>query len=241
MELYDPYGFPLRKPTATERFLGLLENPTSSGNTNGGDELNEDDVVFFSGDYSEPNQPSTPSPSSTSPTRRHHPHHSLTHHNHKGFGPPDVFGILAALPENEASTSVRNVSHFFHKASVSSTSSSSSSSWRFVPAIPKPPQDRIRLHSSSSSVKYPQSAPVNVPVLSETMMKRMMRPREFDEEDDEDHEDEEMLPPHEIVARSSDQSPVLAYSVLEGAGRTLKGRDLHQFRNAVWHQTSFLD
>lgn len=68
------------------------------------------------------------------------------------------------------------------------------------------------------------------------------RDREFDADDgDDDNEDEEMLPPHEIVARNSAQSPVLACSVLEGAGRTLKGRDLRQVRNAVWRQTGFLD
>ncbi|KAI4334218.1 hypothetical protein L6164_018934 [Bauhinia variegata] len=242
MDLYDPHRFSHRKPTYTERFLGLPENPSSSSSTNGGDELNEDDVVFFTGDYSEPNQTSTPSSSSTSPTLRHHLHHFLNHHNYKGFGPPDSFGILAALPENEASTSVQNVSHFFHKASVSSSSSSSSSSSRFIPAIPKPPQDRIQLHTSASSVKYRQSAPVNVPVLSEAMTKMRKKPHEFDEDNgDEDYEEEEMLPPHEIVARNSAKSPMLACSVLEGAGRTLKGRDLRQVRNAVWRQTGFLD
>lgn len=50
-----------------------------------------------------------------------------------------------------------------------------------------------------------------------------------------------MLPPHEIVARNSALSPALACSVLEGVGRTLKGRDLRQVRNAVWRQTGFLD
>jgi hypothetical protein len=29
--------------------------------------------------------------------------------------------------------------------------------------------------------------------------------------------------------------------VLEGVGRTLKGRDLRQVRNAIWRQTGFLD
>ncbi|KAF7823216.1 Senescence regulator [Senna tora] len=244
MDLYDSSRSRHRKPTTTERFLGvsthapLHENPSSSRRTNGGggDELSEDDVVFLSEDYTEPNHSSTPT-SSASSTPRHH-----VHHNHKGFSPLDTFGILAALPENEPSPNARNGSHLFHKASVSSTSSSSS---RSIPAIPKPPQDRIPLHtssSSSSSVKYPQSAPVNVPVLTPAMMKARSRHREFDEDvDDEGDEGEEMLPPHEIVARNSAQSPMLAYSVLEGAGRTLKGRDLRQVRNAVWRQTGFLD
>lgn len=93
--------------------------------------------------------------------------------------------------------------------------------------------------SSSSSSKFhqPQSAPVNVPVLAMAMRRRH---REFDEiDEDEEEGDREMLPPHEIVART--QSPMLACSVLEGVGRTLKGRDLRQVRNAVWRRTGFLD
>ena len=207
-------------------------------------ELNEDDV-FWTGSYSEPdenqnqnhNQHHLTSPSTP---RHHHHHHHHNSNNHqlnyqKSFAHPEAngFGILAALPENETSSpSLRNVSHFYHKASVSSSSSSSSSSSRMIPAIPKPPVDRMSL---PSSVKY-QSAPVNVPVMSQATRS----PHEFDDvNDDDDGVDGEMLPPHEIVARA--QSPMLACSVLEGAGRTLKGRDLRRVRNAVWRRTGFLD
>jgi len=105
-----------------------------------------------------------------------------------------------------------------------------------IPAIPRPPQDRFPLASFSLAEKYHQSAPVNVPVL----MAR--RQREFVEvEDEKDFDGEEMLPPHEIVARRLSRSQSVACSVLEGAERTLKGRDLRQVRNAVWRQTGFLD
>nr|BAJ98250.1 predicted protein [Hordeum vulgare subsp. vulgare] len=46
-----------------------------------------------------------------------------------------------------------------------------------------------------------------------------------------------MVPPHEIVARRAASHS----SVLEGAGRTLKGRDLRRVRNAVLRRTAFLD
>lgn len=71
----------------------------------------------------------------------------------------------------------------------------------------------------------------------------MRRPQDFFAEVDADADDgdAEILPPHEIVARSLAQSPLLSCSVLEGAGRTLKGRDLRQVRNAVFRQTGFLD
>ncbi|XP_066360347.1 protein S40-7-like [Miscanthus floridulus] len=55
---------------------------------------------------------------------------------------------------------------------------------------------------------------------------------------DEDEEDgDEMVPPHVVAARRHARSS----SVLEGAGRTLKGRDLRRVRNAVLRQTGFLD
>ncbi|KAK7263418.1 hypothetical protein RJT34_31007 [Clitoria ternatea] len=234
MDLFNPNRFPNRKPSASDRYLGvsshappLFENPTAST-----DELNEDDVVFYS-EYSnaEPSHhhfstPSSSTSTSASATPTHHHHHC---------------GILAALPES-SSANIRSVSPFFRKASISSisSSSSSSSSSRLIPAIPRPPPP-----AHSSSFKMHQSAPVNVPIMSEEAMKARRRHREFDEDDDdgedEDEDEEEMVPPHEIVARNSARSPMLAYSVLEGVGRTLKGRDLRQVRNAVWRQTGFLD
>ena len=254
MELNSPTRFRPRKSTTSERFLGAFphaphENPSSSTTntattSNAAVELNEDDV-FWTGSYSEPDENQNQNHNqhhSTSPStpRHHHHHHHHNSNNHqlnyqKSFAHPEAngFGILAALPENETSSpSLRNVSHFYHKASVSSSSSSSSSSSRMIPAIPKPPVDRMSL---PSSVKY-QSAPVNVPVMSQATRS----PHEFDDvNDDDDGVDGEMLPPHEIVARA--QSPMLACSVLEGAGRTLKGRDLRRVRNAVWRRTGFLD
>lgn len=74
------------------------------------------------------------------------------------------------------------------------------------------------------------------------LAKPMRKKQDFDDDYDMELEEEgEMLPPHEIVAKSLAQSPMLACSVLEGVGRTLKGRDLRQVRNAVWRQTGFLD
>lgn len=57
------------------------------------------------------------------------------------------------------------------------------------------------------------------------------------EDDDEEVKgEEEMVPPHVIVARSH-----VTFSVFEGAGRTLKGRDLRRVRNAVFQKTGFID
>ncbi|KAK8490352.1 hypothetical protein V6N13_030156 [Hibiscus sabdariffa] len=45
------------------------------------------------------------------------------------------------------------------------------------------------------------------------------------------------VPPHEYLARRRGAS----FSVHEGIGRTLKGRDLRCVRNAVWKETGFED
>ncbi|XP_027347767.1 uncharacterized protein LOC113859150 [Abrus precatorius] len=209
MDLFDPNRFSNRKSTPSGRFLRVpSQAPPLLQNPN--DELHEDDVVFFADNYNaEPNHQNT---STSSPSTPNH-HHS--------------FGILAALPENETSPNRRNVSPLFHKASGSSS--------RLIPSIPRPP-------ALSSSVRFHQSAPLNVPILSEAMTNARRKRRELDADDgggggEEEEEEEEMVPPHEITARNSAQSQMLACSVLEGVGRTLKGRDLRQVRNAVWRQT----
>lgn len=98
-----------------------------------------------------------------------------------------------------------------------------------IPTIPRP--------AAAPAPHMPQSAPVNVPAA------RLRRPPvEAVMGEAEEEDDDEMLPPHEMVARArARESPMTTFSVLEGAGRTLKGRDLRQVRNAVWRKTGFLD
>ncbi|KAK7335625.1 hypothetical protein VNO80_27566 [Phaseolus coccineus] len=235
MDLNDPNRFRNRKPTLSprERFLGVpsnalgFQNPSSSTAATGTEDENlledllEDDVVFSNNDDNNDDEEDSAEPSSPTPPI---PNHS---HSHNAFGRPDVsLGIRAALPENDHPSP--NTSHFFHHKISVSLSSFSSSSARLIPVIRKPPQHRF----SSSSVKFYQSAPVN----SRFLPKR--RRREFMEDDAVVVE--ERLPPHEIVARNLARRPVVAYSVLEGVGRTLKGRDLRQVRNAVLRKTGFL-
>ncbi|KAM0926499.1 hypothetical protein ACQ4PT_003552 [Festuca glaucescens] len=86
-----------------------------------------------------------------------------------------------------------------------------------------------------------QSAPVRVPVWpgrSASGRRAAESVKKAEESEDEDEQDgEEMVPPHVVTARRAARSS----SVLEGAGRTLKGRDLRRVRNAVLRQTGFLD
>lgn len=102
--------------------------------------------------------------------------------------------------------------------------------------IPRPPPS----HTDTVRVPY-QSAPVNIPVMPVALRNRARELEDLASEDEEVEEEDNavILPPHEVAA--SRQSPMYACSVLEGAGRTLKGRDLRQVRNAIWRKTGFLD
>lgn len=92
----------------------------------------------------------------------------------------------------------------------------------------------------SSAGRFHQSAPVNVPAWPKKKklgeFDNLERLEEVDNEREEEDEEEEMVPPHVIVARSH-----VTFSVFEGVGRTLKGRDLRSVRNAVFQKTGFID
>ena len=79
------------------------------------------------------------------------------------------------------------------------------------------------------------SAPVNVPDWSRMVgSKPQIVEVQLDEE-----EAPGMIPPHELVARQYAQS--VTFSVLEGVGRTLRGRDLDHVRTEVLRKTGFID
>ncbi|KAI6669811.1 hypothetical protein NL676_004696 [Syzygium grande] len=237
---------------SAERLLGALLphapplHPAGASTSSAaavGDELDEDDVFWTGGFAAGIAQPSHQPPSSAPPSSSFpsDPRHHLR--KASSVSPSESCGVLAAPPENEP----RSV--FNHKASTSSSSSSASSSASSsrmisIPTVPKPPPERLLpVASFSSGSRYHRSAPVKVPAFPPALM--LSRCRELGEIDDDCDDDGggdgAMLPPHEIVARSLARSPMIACSVLEGAGRTLKGRDLRQVRNAIFRQTGFLD
>ncbi|XP_051138126.1 uncharacterized protein LOC127256265 [Andrographis paniculata] len=79
------------------------------------------------------------------------------------------------------------------------------------------------------------SAPVNIPLWTKEL--RVNGDLATDNDDGARRTtEEEMVPPHVMVARSH-----VTFSVFEGRGRTLKGRDLRRVRNAVFQQTGFID
>ncbi|KAJ9543701.1 hypothetical protein OSB04_023408 [Centaurea solstitialis] len=222
-----------RRSPSSDRFLGVFSPPSSSGVISGGssvagDDFSEDDV-FWTGDFAEQKR------QTGDPVKVSNWNPSGSANNHQSFRHQDKFGILAALPEDNGRKPSNRPVLNRRNPTVSSptTTTPASSSSRLIPSIPRPNKQQERDFSQSMPLKFQQSAPVNVPIFAR-------KPRTGGEladveigEDDE----EEMLPPHEIVARGSSNSPHTTFSVLEGAGRTLKGRDLRLVRNAVWRKT----
>ncbi|XP_057806511.1 protein S40-7-like isoform X1 [Salvia miltiorrhiza] len=200
-----------------ERFLGVLQpqSPSAAPPI----ELSEDDIFSTPSGCSSPPPPTHRNLNSTASAVR------SDHRNH--------YGILAALNGSIGSRSgsehgIQPV--FNHKASIAASISSSSSasaspatplssSRMLIPRPPRPRADRVRV--------YHQSAPVNIPVMPRALRRRAMEQDDAVSEGEQEEDDGVRLPPHEVV--DSRQSPLLACSVLEGAGRTLKGRDLRQF------------
>lgn len=101
-------------------------------------------------------------------------------------------------------------------------------------------------------MRYQCSAPVNIPNWSQMVWKeeknendrRRSHVKVYDKSDDEEDDEEmdfERIPPHELIARQLAQSEIFSFSVYEGVGRTLKGRDLTRVRNAVLMKTGFID
>ncbi|KAF5727451.1 hypothetical protein HS088_TW22G01144 [Tripterygium wilfordii] len=94
----------------------------------------------------------------------------------------------------------------------------------------------------------PSSLPVSIPDWSKILKdeNRDNRRRVSDDEDDyadggDSFEGEARIPPHELLARQMARTRIASFSVHEGIGRTLKGRDLSRVRNAIWEKTGFQD
>ncbi|GFP82714.1 hypothetical protein PHJA_000414500 [Phtheirospermum japonicum] len=223
MDQNNATGYRHRRSPSSDRFIGVFSPPstaaTISSSSAAGDELSELDV-FYTADFSEPPR-AAPSPAAVDHRYRH------------SFLKSEKYGILAALPEDR-----RSADSIVQKPSLPSSPTTTTSFGRDIPSIPKPhSSSEISKYSQSMPIRrFQQSAPVKIP-----MMPRKPRNSLIGEVDVGDDDDEEVLPPHEIVARGSMRDRTTTFSVLEGVGRTLKGRDLRQVRNAVWRQTGFLD
>lgn len=104
--------------------------------------------------------------------------------------------------------------------------------------------------TSDRTGSSPASLPVNIPDWSKILRDEYRDSRRRDEDDDDDDDDLDgdgdcdggvRVPPHEFLARQMARTRIASFSVHEGVGRTLKGRDLSRVRNAIWEKTGFQD
>jgi hypothetical protein len=104
--------------------------------------------------------------------------------------------------------------------------------------------------NNGKRMRYQSSAPVNIPHWSQMVWTEKKNENSWkgshgivgDNTDDDDTRDSERnIPPHELIARQLGQSEIASFSVYEGVGRTLKGRDLCRVRNAVLTRTGFIE
>ncbi|KAK1373603.1 Senescence regulator [Heracleum sosnowskyi] len=82
-----------------------------------------------------------------------------------------------------------------------------------------------------------KSLPVNVPDWSKILKGEYVGECTRNDDVEDDVAGYDWVAPHEYLARTR----VASYSVHEGVGRTLKGRDLSRVRNAIWEKTGFQD
>ncbi|KAI3466567.1 hypothetical protein Pfo_023230 [Paulownia fortunei] len=141
---------------------------------------------------------------------------------------------------------------------------SSSSACRFN-AIPTATADgggHQEFSATECVARHQSSAPVDIPDRSRILKKRCKKNlwvEACDAHNDDDYgdgcrrfrhgkvdeaessDDDEMVPPHEYLARRLASTQIASFSMCEGVGRTLKGRDLSKLRDAILTKTGFIE
>ncbi|XP_055805250.1 protein S40-7-like [Solanum dulcamara] len=117
---------------------------------------------------------------------------------------------------------------------------------------------RGKSNSSNKFMLHKSSSPVKIPEWSKNNNNKKLRIVSRITDDDgssssslsycgnvevggeEDYGDG-MVPPHEYIARRVARNQIASFSMMEGVGRTLKGRDMCKLRNAILTKTGFLE
>jgi len=149
-------------------------------------------------------------------------------------GPIAADSSMFELDESDVWNSTRSGSPEFRKPAPSSRLAKKSS-------LTKRSDAGYRAGGTASA-----SLPVNIPdwskILKEDYRDNRRRDSDDDDADDEDGDNAgDRVPPHEFLARQFARTGIASFSVHEGIGRTLKGRDLSRVRNAIFAKTGFQD
>ncbi|QCD79740.1 uncharacterized protein LOC114179361 [Vigna unguiculata] len=148
----------------------------------------------------------------------------------------------------------RETDFFCPEMKLSKDSSDSSSAWCMTTSPRKIPRtNNVKPHSlkSDSNVVQRSSAPMDIPDWSKIYGKKGIEEEGVNKKfdfgygdhclDDYEDDDDGMIPPHQWISRKLARSQISSFSVCEGIGRTLKGRDLSKVRNAILTKTGFIE
>ncbi|KAL0300832.1 UNVERIFIED_CONTAM: hypothetical protein Scaly_2310100 [Sesamum calycinum] len=158
----------------------------------------------------------------------------------------EVWGIMKARRESSA------ISKSNSKTRNNFVCGPSSSSPRTIPRATVDGGGHQECSAAGWVGRHQSSAPVDVPDWSK-ILKKGSRRNLWDDASDahnddgvhdgktDDDDDDEMVPPHEYLARRLASAQIASFSMCEGVGRTLKGRDLSKLRNAILTKTGFIE
>ncbi|TKY72163.1 Senescence regulator S40 [Spatholobus suberectus] len=150
----------------------------------------------------------------------------------KDFDEEDVWGVANERDDSGQKTT-----------GACKESCGSSSAWR-LPAAPRKIPRANALPASDAPLVKGSSAPMDIPDWSKIYGKSCKKGSRDDgvrNKVDDDEDEDMMVPPHEWIARKLARSQISSFSVCEGMGRTLKGRDLSKVRNAILTKTGFIE
>ncbi|PIN08581.1 hypothetical protein CDL12_18851 [Handroanthus impetiginosus] len=176
------------------------------------------------------------------------------------FQEDEVWAMMKARESSSSSTTTR-------KGSSSSSAWRFTATPRAIPRSTSSTGGGGAHQDFPGTARRQSSAPVNIPDWSKILKKRPKKNlwddacdaynddddggRKYDhvkidddvggDDDGDDDDDDDILPPHEYLARRLASTQIASFSMCEGVGRTLKGRDLSNLRNAILTKTGFLE
>ncbi|KAL0928074.1 hypothetical protein M5K25_002311 [Dendrobium thyrsiflorum] len=138
------------------------------------------------------------------------------------FDEEEIWAMVRETKDDSLKTRKLKDASFFSSMKASSAS-------RKIPRS----NNTVGEDNSSTTALIQQSAPVTIPNWSKIF-------KRSETEDEEEDDEEDRVPPHEWIAKKMERNQI-SFSVCEGEGRTLKGRDQRKVRNAVLTRTGFLE
>ncbi|KAK9128087.1 hypothetical protein Syun_016884 [Stephania yunnanensis] len=182
------------------------------------------------------------------PSYQYHQHHHHHHHRHNRSynsvtNPEAIFEFDEADLWNS-----NNSSHSSHHQMESSSQQEWKKSVKKRSNRVSIKQRSFQIESHEESVRgAATSLPVNIPDWSRILRRDGGDRRRENEDLDDEFDDDDgggvgsMIPPHEFLARQFARTGIASFSVHEGIGRTLKGRDLSRVRDVILKKTGFED